>query len=54
VAGSAGDRVLRLLPPFVNLVAEVERFLGAFDAVLGRLAPALTTAPPQPSSEARA
>jgi len=39
VAGSAGDRVLRLLPPFVISSAEVERFLGAFDAVLGRLAP---------------
>ena len=54
VAGSAGERVLRLLPPFVISAAQVERFLGAFDAVLGRLAPARRAAPPQPSSEARA
>ena len=35
VAGTAGDRVVRLLPPYVISAGEVERFLGLFDAVLG-------------------
>jgi acetylornithine/N-succinyldiaminopimelate aminotransferase len=34
VAGTAGERVLRLLPPFVISGAEIDRFLGALDDVL--------------------
>jgi acetylornithine aminotransferase/acetylornithine/N-succinyldiaminopimelate aminotransferase len=35
VAGTAGDRVVRLLPPYVITAGEVDEFLGIFDAVLG-------------------
>jgi predicted acetylornithine/succinylornithine family transaminase len=38
VAGTAGERVLRLLPPFVISAAEIDRFLGVLDAALGGLA----------------
>ncbi len=34
IAGSAGETVLRLLPPYVITAAEVGRFLDAFDGVL--------------------
>jgi acetylornithine/N-succinyldiaminopimelate aminotransferase len=34
VAGSAGERVLRLLPPFVISDQEIDEFLAAFEAVL--------------------
>ncbi len=38
VAGTAGERVLRLLPPFVISAGEIDRFLGVLDAALGGLA----------------
>jgi acetylornithine/succinyldiaminopimelate/putrescine aminotransferase len=34
LAGSAGRNVLRLLPPFVVSVEEIDRFLDTFDGVL--------------------
>lgn len=36
LAGSAGDNVLRLLPPFVVSVEEIDRFLETLDDVLAR------------------
>jgi len=34
VAGTAGERVLRLLPPFVITDGEIDRFLDVFASVL--------------------
>ncbi|HEU4402472.1 MAG TPA: acetylornithine/succinylornithine family transaminase [Candidatus Polarisedimenticolia bacterium] len=39
IVGTAGERVLRLLPPFVITAAEVDRFLATLDTVLERLPP---------------
>ena len=38
VTCSAGERCLRLLPPFVISAAEIDRALEILDAALGRLA----------------
>jgi len=40
IVGSAGESVLRLLPPFVVSAAEIDSFLGLFDALLDRREPA--------------
>ena len=44
IAGSAGDRVLRLLPPYIIQAAEIDHFLGVLDGILEHLAPRAGTA----------
>ncbi len=48
VTCTAGERVLRLLPPFVIAMEEIEHFLTTLDTVLARLAPAARQAEVRP------
>ena len=53
IAGTAGERVLRLLPPYVISAGEIDRFLAAFEASLGAGSGPAPGAPgPQPAPDA--